>query len=291
MPQDGGCRIMDGAGVARGILGTTARRSEEYLHATGTVPALGTVLVGDDPASVKYIELKRTRCREAGLRHHHTRLPESASTAEVVEVLEALSRDPAVHGVFLQYPLPDHVDERAAFEAIDPAKDVDGATTRSFGATALGLPGFAACTPAGIMRLLATYAVDPAGRRAVVVGAGPTLARPVGMLLLNAGAAVTFCEPELPDLVPIVRAGDIVVAAAGRPGLVRGSWIKPGAAVIDAGYTNRDGGDVRLAEVRTVAGSVAPVPGGVGPMTVALLLEQTVDAAFAQAGLAQSANT
>lgn len=285
MPNEGSCRILDGAEVARGIVEETARRAAEFRRATGTRPGLGTVLVGDDPASLRYIELKRSRCREAGLHHDHTQLPGSTTTAGLVARLQDLSRDPTVHGVFLQYPVPGQIDERAAFEAIDAAKDVDGVTARSFAATALGLPGFAACTPAGIMRLLQAYGVEAAGRHAVVVGADPTLGRPVGMLLLNEGAAVTYCEPDYPGLASVVRTADIVVAAAGRPRLVRGSWVKPGATVVDAGYTNAGAGDVRLDEVREVADAVVPVPGGVGPMTVALLLEHTVDAAFAQAGL------
>lgn len=282
MPRTGSCRIMDGAQVARDILEATAVRAEEFYRATGARPTLGTVVVGEDAASARYIELKRSRCRDAGLGHRHTQLPDSTTTEALVDVLDKLSRDPAIHGVFLQYPLPDHVDERAAFEAISPAKDVDGMTSQSLAATVLGLPGLKACTPAGIMRLLAAYGIEPAGTHAVVAGTSPTLGRPAGLLLLNAGATVTFCEPDAPDLGSTVRTGDIVVAATGRPRLIRGDWIKPGAVVIDAGYTNDGAGDVRLDEVEEVASALAPVPGGVGPMTVALLLEQTVDAAQRQ---------
>ncbi len=284
MARDGSCRVMDGTDVARGILAATARRAEQFHRTTGERPTLGTVVVGDDAASARYIELKRRRCQESGLAHHHTQLPGATTTEELVGALAKLSGDPSIHGLFLQYPLPGHVDDRAAFEAIAPGKDVDGMTSRSVAATVLGLPGFAVCTPAGIMRLLAAYDIEPAGRRAVVVGTDPTLGRAAGMLLLNAGATVTFCEPDAPDVVSSVRTGEIVVAATGRPGLVRGDWISPGAVVVDAGYTNAEAGDVRLDEVRKVASAVAPVPGGVGPMTVALLLEQTVDAAFAQIG-------
>lgn len=269
MPRDGSCRLMDGTDVARGILAATARRAEEFHRVTGERPTLGTIVVGEDATSAGYIELKRRRCRETGLHHQHTRLPGSTTTEELVAVVEKLSRDHSIHGVFVQYPLPDHVDERGAFEAIARAKDVDGVTTRSVASTVLGLPGFAACTPAGIMRLLQAYGVDPSGRHAVVVGTSPTLSRPSGLLLLNAGATVTFCEPDARDVASCVRTGDIVVAAAGRPRFVRGDWIKPGAVVVDAGYTNAEAGDVRLDEVRQVASAVAPVPGGVGPMTVA----------------------
>lgn len=197
-------------------------------------------------------------------------------------MISAQSADPEVHGILLQHPVPPQIDERAAFEAIAPGKDVDGVTMHSFAAMAFGYPGFASCTPAGIMRLLNAYGVDPAGKHAVVVGRSPILGKPVGMLLLGRNATVTYCHSRTRDLPRIVRAADIVVAAVGRPEFIQGEWIKPGAVVVDAGYNPGNVGDVTFAEGVDRASLLTPVPGGVGPMTIAMLLEQTVDAAFEQ---------
>lgn len=283
MSDDRSCRELAGTGIAREIIEGTAARSAAYLARKGAKPCLATVLVGDDPASVTYIRMKRNRCRDAGLDSRHIQLPVSASTAELVSAVRELSEDPVVHGILLQHPVPGHIDERAGFEAIAPEKDVDGVTASSFGAMALGLEGFVPCTPAGIMRLLAAYDIDVAGRRAVVVGRSPILGRPMGMLLLAADATVTYCHSRTEDLPAVVAAGDIVVAAVGRPEFVRAEWLKPGAVVVDAGYHPNLAGDVDLDGARKVASAVTPVPGGVGPMTIAILLEQTVDAAERQA--------
>ena len=175
--------------------------------------------------------------------------------------------------------MPDHVDERAAFEAIAPEKDVDGVTMHSFAAMSFGLPGFSSCTPAGIVRLLDEYAVDPEGMHAVVIGRSPILGRPIGMLLLARNATVTYCHSHTRDLAEIVRSADIVIAAVGKPNFVRGGWLKRGVVVIDAGYSSGTIGDVDLDEASRVAALISPVPGGVGPMTIAMLIEQTVDAA------------
>lgn len=272
-------RVMDGTSLARTILSATAGRAADFLSRTGRPPCLAAVLVGDDPASVTYVKMKRTRCRAAGLDSRLIQLPSNSTTAEVVHMVRDLSDDPAVDGILLQHPVPRQVDARLAFEAIVPDKDVDGVTTGSFAATAFGLPGFVSCTPAGILRLLDEYAVTLPGRHAVVIGRSPILGKPVGMLLLNRDATVTFCHSRTPELAEIVRSGDVVVAAVGHPGLVRGSWLKAGAVVIDAGYYQGGVGDVAFEEAVAVASLVTPVPGGVGPMTIAVLLEQTVTAA------------
>ena len=261
------------------------RRAAEFERRTGRRPCLATVLVGDDPASATYVRMKQNRCRRAGIDSRHTPLPATTSTGELIDVIRGLSADPGVHGILLQHPVPRHVDERAAFEAIEPAKDVDGVTTHSFAAMAFGLDGFDSCTPGGILRLLDAYDVDPAGRTAVVIGRSPILGRPVSALLLARDATVTTCHSRTPDLPSAVRTADIVVAAVGRPEFVRGDWIKPGAVVIDAGYNPGNVGDVAFDEAVERAGMITPVPGGVGPMTISVLLEQTVDAAFRQAGL------
>ncbi|MDX6291578.1 MAG: methylenetetrahydrofolate dehydrogenase / methenyltetrahydrofolate cyclohydrolase, partial [Kribbellaceae bacterium] len=184
-------------------------------------------------------------------------------------------------GILLQHPVPAQIDERAAFEAIDPSKDVDGVTMHSFAAMAFGEPGFRSCTPAGIMRLLDAYGVRASGVHAVVIGRSPILGKPVGMLLLAADATVTYCHSRTRNLPEIVATADIVVAAVGKPNFVRGSWLKPGAVVVDAGYNDGNVGDVHFEEAARVASLLTPVPGGVGPMTIALLLEQTVNAAAA----------
>ena len=281
MDGHGGAVLMDGASLARRLLNETARRAEHFSARAGRAPCLAAVLVGADPASVTYVRMKRTRCRAVGIASRLVELPADSTTAEAVAAVGALSTDPAVDGVLVQHPVPAHIDERAVFEAIDPAKDVDGVTMHSFAAMAFGLPGYRSCTPAGIIRLLDAYGVDPAGTHAVVIGRSPILGKPMGMLLLGSDATVTICHSRTSHLPEIVRTADIVVAAVGRPGLVRGDWLKAGSVVIDAGYGRGDAGDVALDEARPQASLISPVPGGVGPMTIAVLLEQTVGAAEA----------
>jgi methylenetetrahydrofolate dehydrogenase (NADP+)/methenyltetrahydrofolate cyclohydrolase len=275
-------QLMDGTELAREIVSRSAARADELEAATGVRPCLATVIVGDDPASVMYVRMKENRSRRAGIDSRHVGLPAESTTSELVSMISAQSADPEVHGILLQHPVPPQIDERAAFEAIAPGKDVDGVTMHSFAAMAFGYPGFASCTPAGIMRLLNAYGVDPAGKHAVVVGRSPILGKPVGMLLLGRNATVTYCHSRTRDLPRIVRAADIVVAAVGRPEFIQGDWIKPGAVVVDAGYNPGNVGDVAFAEAVDRASLLTPVPGGVGPMTIAMLLEQTVDAAFEQ---------
>ena len=275
-------QLMEGTELAREILSRSAARAGELEAATGVRPCLATVIVGDDPASVMYVRMKENRSRRAGIDSRHVGLPAESTTSELVSMISAQSADPEVHGILLQHPVPPQIDERAAFEAIAPGKDVDGVTMHSFAAMAFGYPGFASCTPAGIMRLLNAYGVGPAGKHAVVVGRSPILGKPVGMLLLGRNATVTYCHSRTRDLPRIVRAADIVVAAVGRPEFIQGEWIKPGAVVVDAGYNPGNVGDVAFAEAVDRASLLTPVPGGVGPMTIAMLLEQTVDAAFEQ---------
>jgi methylenetetrahydrofolate dehydrogenase (NADP+)/methenyltetrahydrofolate cyclohydrolase len=278
-------QLMDGAGLARRIVEETAKRAAALTGRTGMAPCLATVLVGEDPASVTYVRMKQNRSRKAGIESRHVALPADTTTAELVDTLKALSDDPTVHGILLQHPVGPHIDERAAFEAIAPEKDVDGVTLSSYSAMSFGLPGFVSCTPGGIMRLLDEYDVDPAGRRAVVVGRSAILGKPVGMLLLGRDATVTYCHSRTTGLASVVREADIVVAAVGRPRLIRGEDIKPGAVVIDAGYNPGNVGDVDFDTARERARLITPVPGGVGPMTIAVLLEQTVSGAERQLGL------
>ncbi|MEV0324999.1 bifunctional 5,10-methylenetetrahydrofolate dehydrogenase/5,10-methenyltetrahydrofolate cyclohydrolase [Micromonospora echinospora] len=285
MAQTPPARLMDGRDLARRIVDTTSATAADLRRRTGTAPCLATVLVGDDPASATYVRMKRNRCEQAGIRSRHVALPASTTTDELVGAIAALSRDPEVHGILLQHPVGAHIDERAAFEAITPEKDVDGVTMRSFAAMGFGLPGFVSCTPGGILRLLDEYRVDLAGKHAVVVGRSPILGRPAGLLLLGRDATVTYCHSRTTGLSAITREADVLVAAVGRPRLITGADIKPGAVVVDAGYHPGNVGDVDFASARERASLITPVPGGVGPMTIAVLLAQTVEAATRQLGV------
>jgi methylenetetrahydrofolate dehydrogenase (NADP+)/methenyltetrahydrofolate cyclohydrolase len=271
--------IIDGVRVAETILAATREQAAEFATRSGRKACLATVLVGDDPASHTYVRMKSNRCRSTGLdsRSHH--VAAGATTDDIVALVDALSDDDTVDGILVQHPMPTQVDERAVFEAITPSKDVDGVTLASFAAMALGGPGFHSCTPAGIIHLLDAYGVDPTGLHAVVVGRSPILGKPVGMLLLARNATVTYCHSRTTDLPDIVADADIVVAAVGQPELIKGAWVKSGAVVIDAGYNPGNIGDVEYSAAADRAGLITPVPGGVGPTTIAVLLQQTVAAA------------
>ncbi|MFI6767436.1 bifunctional 5,10-methylenetetrahydrofolate dehydrogenase/5,10-methenyltetrahydrofolate cyclohydrolase [Streptomyces sp. NPDC050355] len=275
-------RLMDGSALARSIVEQAAKRATALTRQTGQAPCLATVLVGDDPASATYVRMKRARCEKAGIRSRHIALPAETTTAELVGTLTELSDDPTVHGILLQHPVGPHIDERAAFEAIAPEKDVDGVTYHSFATMSFGADGFASCTPGGILRLLDHYDVELAGKHAVVVGRSAILGKPVGMLLLGRNATVTYCHSRTADLASITRQADVLIAAVGRPRLLTGEHIKPGAVVIDAGYNPGNVGDVDFGSASGLASLITPVPGGVGPMTIATLLTQTVEAAARQ---------
>ncbi|MDH6285086.1 bifunctional 5,10-methylenetetrahydrofolate dehydrogenase/5,10-methenyltetrahydrofolate cyclohydrolase [Prescottella agglutinans] len=272
-------QIIDGSAVAARLLDTVARETVQFTKTHGRRPCLATVLVGDDPASRTYVRMKRNRSAAAGMDSRYVELPADTTTATLVAEIAALSADPAVDRILLQHPVPAHIDERAAFEAITPEKDVDGVTMHSFAAMAFGERGFHSCTPGGILRLLDAYDVPLTGQHAVVIGRSPILGKPVGMLLLARDATVTYCHSRTRDLADHVRSADIVVAAVGRPELIRGEWIKEGAVVIDAGYNPGNVGDIDYRGAAERARLITPVPGGVGPMTIAVLLEQTLTAA------------
>lgn len=271
--------IIDGSAMAKQLLAETAQEAESFSDAAGRSPCLATVLVGDDPGSHTYVKMKRNRSRRAGIESRAVELPESTTTDGLVSSIGELSEDPGVDGILLQHPVPSQIDERAAFEAIPPAKDVDGVTMHSFAAMAFGAPGFHSCTPGGILRLLDAYEVELGGKHVVVAGRSPILGKPVGMLLLNRNATVTYCHSHTADLAAQVAEADVLVAAVGRPELIRGEWIKPGSVVVDAGYNPGNVGDVEQSAAAQRAGLITPVPGGVGPMTISVLLAQTVQAA------------
>lgn len=271
--------IIDGRRVADTILADTREQATEFERKTGRKACLATVLVGDEPASHTYVRMKTNRCRTTGLdsRSHH--IAATATTNDVTALVKDLSADDSVDGILVQHPMPAQIDERAVFEAITPSKDVDGVTMASFATMALGGTGFHSCTPAGIIHLLDAYDVDPTGLHAVVIGRSPILGKPIGMLLLARNATVTYCHSRTIDLPRIIADADIVIAAAGQPELIKGAWIKPAAVVIDAGYNPGNIGDVEYVPASDKARLITPVPGGVGPTTIAVLLRQTVTAA------------
>jgi len=273
-----GAQILDGRAVSEAILDRLRGEVADFVDQYGRVPLLAAVLVGDDPASHTYVRMKANRCARIGMQSRRVELETGTTTEVLVRQIRELSADPAVDGILLQHPVPDHIDERAAFEAIDPAKDVDGVTRASFAAMAFGEPGFRSATPGGIIALLDAYHIPLSGKHAVVVGRSPILGKPMGMLLLARDATVTYCHSRTVDLAARVAEADVVVGCVGRPRLIRGDWIKPGAVVVDAGYTG-DAGDVETDAAAERASFITPVPGGVGPMTIATLLEQTLQAA------------
>ena len=280
--------LMDGKAVAQRILDRCATRVQNIIAKTGVKPCLATVLVGADPASVTYTQMKRKRCEAVGMTSRKIELPESTTTEELVRAITELGHDKSVHGILLQHPSPKHIDEREAFEAIPPLKDVDGVTMQSFAAISLGEPtrGYGSCTPAGIMRLLEAYNVKLSGLHAVVIGRSPILGKPMAMMLLAADATVTICHSRTLDVAKHVAMADVVVAAVGRARFVKGDWIKSGAIVIDAGYNEGNVGDVDFEPAAAKASMITPVPGGVGPMTFATLIYQTATGAERQLGLA-----
>ena len=272
--------LMDGAAVARRSLDDTRSRVSAYRETSGRTPRLATVLVGDDPASHTYVRMKVNRCRQVGIDSLRRELPAESTTAQVVATVDDLVADDDVDGILVQHPMPAHIDERAVFDAISRGKDVDGVTANAFLDMANGQEGtFAACTPAGIVALLDAYEVPLAGKHVVVIGRSPILGKPAAMLLLGRDATVTICHSKTRGLSHFVSEADSVVAAVGRPEQIRGEWIKPGAVVIDAGYNPGNVGDVAFGAAAERASLITPVPGGVGPMTIAVLLAQTVSAA------------
>ncbi|MCW5891836.1 MAG: bifunctional methylenetetrahydrofolate dehydrogenase/methenyltetrahydrofolate cyclohydrolase FolD [bacterium] len=280
---------IDGKAVAAEVR-SGIREQVARLVAGGIQPGLATVLVGDDPASGVYVGMKQKACVEVGMRSIGHRLAATTTQDELARLVRALGDDPAVHGILVQLPLPAHLDAQAVLDLIPPGKDVDGLHPVNQGLLMAGRPGPRPCTPLGVMRLLETTGVSLRGAQAVVVGRSVLVGKPMAMLLLEQHATVTICHSRTRDLAVEIGRADVVIAAAGQTGLVRGAWIRPGAVVIDVG-TNRgpDGklcGDVEFAPAAERAAYITPVPGGVGPMTVAMLLANTVTAATRATGAA-----
>lgn len=276
--------VLDGKTLARQIEAELSERVRVLTENTGcATPILATILVGDDPASATYVKMKGNACRRVGMASLMVALPPQTTTAELLAEIDKLNANPQVQGILLQHPVPPQINERACFDRIALSKDVDGVTALGFGTMAMNQPAFGAATPAGIMRLLAHYGITVEGKHAVVVGRSPILGKPAAMMLLNANATVTLCHSRTQGLPEFVRQADIVVGAVGKPQFIKGSWIKEGAVVVDAGYHAGGIGDIELPEVIDRCAAYTPVPGGVGPMTIATLMAQTVAAAENQA--------
>ncbi|MBD2869201.1 bifunctional 5,10-methylenetetrahydrofolate dehydrogenase/5,10-methenyltetrahydrofolate cyclohydrolase [Paenibacillus arenilitoris] len=270
--------ILDGSRVA-GEMKETLKGRVEALAAAGTTPCLATILVGDDPASETYVRMKGNACRRLGIESRRIHLDRGTTTGQLTEAIRTLNDDPLVHGILLQHPVPRHIDERAAFEAIAIGKDVDGVTALGFAQNAFGFAAYPSCTPAAILAILDYYRIPIEGKHAVVVGRSPILGKPVSLMLLNRNATVTTCHSKTSDLPGLLRQADIVVAAVGRPRFIQGDWIREGAVVLDAGYNEGNVGDVDYDACLARASAITPVPAGVGPVTIAMLLKHTVDAA------------
>ena len=275
-------KIVDGTALSQRIRAEVAERAAA-LAARGTKPGLAVILVGDDPASAVYVRNKVKACHESGLHSVLERYEATMSQADLLARIAALNADPAVHGILVQMPLPKHLDAHRVIEAIAPAKDVDGFSVRSAGELMTGLPGLRPATPLGCMKLIESTGVDLRGKHAVVIGRSNTVGKPMALLLLQAHATVTVCHSATPDLSLHTRQADVVVAAVGRRNTVTAAMVKPGAIVIDVGINRNEAGklcgDVDFAGVSEVAGWLTPVPGGVGPMTIAMLLANTLQAA------------
>ena len=282
--------IIDGAAVSARVRAEVAVGVAELVDGGGPVPGLATVLVGSDPASQVYVRNKHQATEKAGMRGFHHELDAATPQAELDALIERLNADPAIHGILVQSPLPDGLDEQRAFGLVSPHKDVDGFHPWNVGQLALGRPGLRSCTPAGVMELLRDRGVDLVGANAVVIGRSNIVGKPLALMLLAEHATVTIAHSRTRDLAAVARRADILVAAVGRPRFVTADMVSPGAVVIDVGINRTDDGlvgDVDFGPVSEVASAITPVPGGVGPMTIAMLLRNTLEAA--RAGVAVSA--
>lgn len=286
-------RLIDGKAFAAGLRERVATRAAEFAAQTGRVPGLAVVLVGEHPPSAAYVRSKAKATREAGMESFEHKLPQGTSQSELIALVDRLNADERVDGILVQLPLPGHVDDQAVITSIDPAKDVDGFHPMNAGRLAVGLDALVPCTPLGCLMLLQNEFGKLAGLDAIVVGRSNIVGKPMAQLLVKESCTVTIAHSRTHDLAGAVGRAEIVVAAVGRPELIRGSWLKPGATVIDVGQervdqpdgTRRLVGDVEFDEAMKVAGAITPVPGGVGPMTIACLLRNTVVAAYRRAGL------
>lgn len=278
--------VLDGKALAKSVEQELAERVQRIKEKTGVTPILATILVGNDPASVTYVRMKGNACRRIGMESLKVELPEETTTQQLIDKIQELNRNENVHGILLQHPVPDHIDEMACFLSIDVSKDVDGVNPNTFGRMAMQMDSFKCATPYGIITLLKHYNIQIEGKEAVVIGRSPILGKPVAMMLLNENATVTICHSRTKNLPDVVRRADIVVAAVGRPKFVQADWIKEGCVLVDAGYNPGNIGDIDLENCISKCSAYTPVPGGVGPMTINRLIYQTVVSAEKKLGLA-----
>ncbi|NLU41184.1 MAG: bifunctional methylenetetrahydrofolate dehydrogenase/methenyltetrahydrofolate cyclohydrolase FolD [Firmicutes bacterium] len=273
--------LIDGKALAAQIRGNLAERVVG-IRSAGLVPGLAVVIVGDDPASRLYVNMKKRACDELGIYSREHALAASTTQGELLDLIRSLNEDSSIHGILVQLPLPKHLDEQAVIEAIRPEKDVDGLHPQNLGALVAGQEGFVPCTPAGIIKLIKSTGTEIQGKNCVMVGRSNIVGKPTALLLLRENGTVTICHSRTVDLPAVCRQADILVAAVGKAALIKRDMVKPGAVVIDVGTNRVDGklmGDVDFEAVKEVAGYITPVPGGVGPMTIAMLMENTVKAA------------
>ena len=280
--------VLDGKALAKQIEQDLRVRVDTIKNKTGRTPILATILVGADPASATYVRMKGNACKRVGMDSIKVEMPSETTTEQLKAKIDELNNNPDVHGILLQHPVPSQIDERACFEQIDLAKDVDGVTCLGFGRMSMQESAYGSCTPQGIMHLLEHHNIELSGKQAVVVGRSPILGKPMAMMLLNANCTVTICHSRTEDLAAHIKRADIIVGAVGVPELIKSDWIKSGAVVIDAGFHPTDNGgvgDIDMNGVENTASAYTPVPGGVGPMTINTLIRQTVDAAEKSAGI------
>ena len=270
--------VLDGKLLSQSSEQDLAKRVQLIKEKTGTIPTLATILVGQDPASTTYVRMKGNACERIGMDSLKVELSPATSTSQLLKEIFRLNQDPAVHGILLQHPVPQQINERECFDAIALEKDVDGVTCLGFGNMSMGEAAYGSCTPVGIMRLLKHYDIEISGKHAVVVGRSPILGKPMAMMLLNENATVTICHSKTQGLDKHIQKADILVGAVGIPKFIKSDWIKEDSVVIDAGYHPEKCGDIELNKVEGKCYAYTPVPGGVGPMTINTLLMQTVEA-------------
>ena len=271
--------ILNGTELAKKLEAELSERVAKIKEKTGIAPVLATILVGDNPASVTYVRIKGNPCKRVGLESLKVEMPAATTTEELVAKIEELNRDERVHGILLQHPVPEQIDEQKCFNTISVEKDADGVNTDSFGRMTMKLDAFKSATPLSIMTILKAYNIEIAGKEAVVVGRSPILGKPVAMLLLYENATVTICHSKTKNLPDIVKRADIVVGAVGKPRFIKAEWVKDGAILVDAGYNPGNIGDIDLENAAAKSSAYTPVPGGVGPITITRLMRQTVEAA------------
>ena len=269
--------VLDGKSLAKSTEEDIANRVKSLKEKRDITPVLATILVGSDPASATYVQMKGNACKRVGMDSIKIELSETTTTDELLEEINKLNENPNIHGILLQHPVPSQIDERKCFDAIDLSKDVDGVTCLGFGNMSMGEKAYGSCTPQGIMRLIKHHEIQVEGKNAVVVGRSPILGKPMAMMLLNENATVTICHSRTQDLESIVKQADIIVGAVGIPQFIKSSWIKDDAVVIDAGYHPQKCGDIELTDIKDRSLAYTPVPGGVGPMTINTLILQTLE--------------